>query len=325
MQHLGKLQILFFFFLCMSLALNSIPAQRTIELRQNDETGRLHVIIDGQEAFIYQYTRWLDIPHIWPLNSPSGKNMLVQRTKPYPHHRSFYVADTVRLTGMKEVSTYNALYSGQLIGTESYGPPFRDHIRHEKFTSLDAEGNRAVIGTKLIWEMDDDIPVLEEQMHLVIHSMGKSEYLIDMTFELIAAYGDVAFVSDDVHYAWPFIRMHPRFSGGNGGTISADNGATGEANTNMKAARWIDYSNTVEQITEGLTVFQFPDGKKHRWLTREYGIFGPRRPEEQNGKPFTLKKGESITQHVGILVHRGDVKSGRVAERYKQYIQGKWK
>jgi hypothetical protein len=325
MQHLGKLQILFFFFLCMSLALNPLFAQQTIELHQDDEAGRLHVIIDGQEAFIYQYSRWLDIPHIWPLNSPSGKNMLVQQTDPYPHHRSFYVADTVRLNGQREVSTYNALYSGQLIGTESYGPPFRDHIRHEKFTRLETEGNRAVIGTKLVWEMDGDIPTLEEQRHLLIHTLDKGEYLIDMTFELIATYGNVEFVSDDVHYAWPFVRMHPRFSGENGGIITADNNATGEEATNMKIARWIDYSNNIDGITEGLAVFQFPDGKEHRWLTREYGIFGPRRSDEQNGKPFTLEKGESITQRVGILVHTGDVKTGLVAERYKQYIKGKWK
>jgi len=309
----------------MSLALNPLSAQQTIELRQDDEAGRLHVIIDGQEVFIYRYTRWLDIPHIWPLYSPSGKNMLVQQTKPYPHHRSFYVADTVRLEGKREVSLYNALYTGQSIGTDSYGPPFRDHIRHDKFTCLEAEGNKAVIGTRLIWEMDGDTPVMEEWRQLMIHSLGKGEYLIDMTFELIAAYGDVKFVSDDVHYAWPFVRMHPRFSGENGGKITADKGGTGEQATNMKTARWIDYSNTVEGETEGLAVFQFPDGKEHRWLTREYGIFGPRRPDERSGKPFTLKKGESITQRVGILVHTGDVKTGLVAERYKQYIKGKRK
>jgi len=306
----------------MFLIPHPLSAQRTIELRQDDEAGRLHVIVGGQEVFIYRYTHWLDIPHIWPLNSPSGKNMLVQQTDPYPHHRSFYVADTVRLDGKREVSTYNALYSGQSIGTESYGPPFRDHIRHDKFTHLEAEGNKAVIGIKLVWEMDGDIPVLEEQKHLVIHPLGKGEYLIDMTFELIAVYGEVEFVSDDVHYAWPYIRMHPRFSGENGGTITADNNATGEEATNMKMAQWIDYSNNVKGITEGLAVFQYPDGKEHRWLTREYGIFGPRRPDEQSGKPLKLKKGESITQRVGILVHSGDVRTGRVAERYKQYIQG---
>ena len=325
MRFFHRFLLLFFVIHFISLSLTPISEQGTIELFQDKNEGLLRVIFDGQEAFIYRYTHWLDIPHIWPLNSPSGKNMLVQQAEPYPHHRSFYVADTVRLGGQRDVSTYNALYSGQPIGSGSYGPPFRDRIRHVKFTGLEAEGNRAAVGAKLIWEMDGDTPVLEEQRHFVIHSIGNGEYFIDMTFELLASFGNVEFVSDDVHYAWPYIRMHPRFSGESGGRITADNGATGQENTNMKVARWIDYSNTVGGITEGLAVFQYPDGQDHRWLTREYGIFGPRRPDEQSGKPFKLLKGESITQRVGILVHSGDVKAGRVSQRYEQYIQGKWK
>ena len=68
-----------------------------------------------------------------------------------------------------------------------------------------------------------------------------------------------------------------------------------------------------------------PDGREHRWLTREYGTFGPRRPDDRSGKPFTLKKGESITQRVGVLVHNGDAGGGRVRERYKKYVKGGWK
>ena len=92
----------------------------------------------------------------------------------------------------------------------------------------------------------------------------------------------------------------------------------------MRVARWIDYSNTVEGIREGAAIFQWPDSQEHRWLTREYGCFGPRRAEGQSGKLFTLKKGESIRQRVGILVHKGNVKTGRVAKRYQQYIKGRW-
>ena len=308
----------------MRVALPQTDPQK-IEFQRDDKAGQLRVLIGGQEAFVYRYTHWLDLPHYWPLNSPSGKNMLVQQTEPYPHHRSFYVADTVRLDGGRKVSTYNALYSGQMIGIDMYGPPFRDRIRHDRFTLLAAEGLRAEIDTRLVWEMDGDIPVLEEQRHLVIHSLGNGEYLLDIIFELTADFGDVEFASDNVHYAWPFVRMHPRFSGENGGKITADSGAMGQTRTNMKEALWIDYSNKVDGVTEGLAVFQYPDGKAHRWLTREYGIFGPRRPDEQSGKPFMLRKGESIAQRVGILVHTGDRKSGRIGERYTQYIEGHWK
>ena len=310
--------------LCVMLATGFLADQPEIELRRDDESGRLHVLIDAQEILVYQYIHWLDLPHYFPVNSPSGKNMLVQQTEPYPHHRAFWFADTVRLNGGREVSTYNALYSGQKIGQNAYGPPFRDHIRHIGFDQCEAEGSRAVIETKLLWEMDGNRPVLEEQRHLVIHALGKGEYLLDITFILTAAFGDVEFASDDVHYAWPYLRLHPVFSGENGGAITADNGATGQEATNMKVARWIDYSNTVEGIREGVAIFQWPDSQEHRWLTREYGCFGPRRPDAQSGNLFTLKKGESIRQRVGILVHRGDVKTGRVAKRYQQYIKGRW-
>jgi hypothetical protein len=306
------------------LVTGSLADKSEIELRRDDESGCLHVLIDGREILVYQYIHWLDLPHYFPLNSPSGKNMLVQQTEPYPHHRASWFADTVRLNGEREVSTYNALYSGQKIGQNTYGPPFRDHIRHIDFDQCEAEGSRAVIETNLLWEMDGSRPVLEEQRHLVIHALGKGEYLLDITFVLTAVFGDVEFVSDDVHYAWPYIRLHPIFSGENGGTIAADNGATGQEATNMKIALWIDYSNTVEGIEEGVALFQWPDDQEHRWLTREYGCFGPRRPDNKSGKPFTLKKGESIRQRVGILVHRGNVKSGRVDKRYHQYIKGEW-
>jgi hypothetical protein len=312
-------------YLCLGLRLViSFPVDTPcIELRRDDEAGKLSVYIDGRQAFVYQYIHWLDLPHYWPVYSPSGKNMVVRLAHPYPHHRSFYVADTVRLMGRREVSTYNALYSGQSIGREAFGPPFRDHVRHLGFIRLETSGDGAVIETKLAWEMDAKLPVLDEKRRLAVHALGGGEYLIDMTFTLTAAFGDVEFVSDDVHYAWPFIRMQTRFSGENGGMIRSDNGSVGEKETNMKVARWIDYSNTVDGVTEGLALFQWPDGHDHRWLTREYGIFGPRRPDEQNGRPYILKKGESITQRVGVLVHKGDVKTGRVAERYQKYIQSK--
>jgi hypothetical protein len=171
--------------------------------------------------------------------------------------------------------------------------------------------------------MDGRQAMLEERRHVVVQALGEGEYLLDMTFTLFATGGDIEFVSDDVHYAWPYLRLQTRWSGENDGTITASNGATGQEATNLKAALWIDYSNTVEGETAGVAIFQWPDGPEHRWLTREYGCFGPRRPDDRSGKPFMLKKGESIAQRVGVLVHGGDVKTGRIAERYRQYVEGK--
>jgi len=289
-----------------------------VELRRDDAAGRLDVLAGGTVVFSYQYAETLDLPHYWPLNSPSGKSMLVRQTEPYPHHRSFWFADTVRLDGGREISTYNAYYSGRKEGENIYRPPFQDHVRHLKFTRLETKEDQAWVDSELVWEMEGNRPVLSENRHMAFYLLPNGEYFLDLNFTLTAALGEVLFISDDVHYAWPYLRLETRWSG----EITADTGATGQEATNMKVAKWIDYSNTVEAETAGVAVFQWPDGKDHRWLTREYGCFGPRRPDDRSGKSFVLKKGESITQRVGILVHAGDVKSARVAERYQKYVEG---
>jgi hypothetical protein len=248
--------------------------------------------------------------------------MLVEKTEPYPHHRSFWFADTIRLDDGRDVSIYNALYSGRENEDGSYEPPFLDRVCHLSFPRLESGPGRAVIDTELVWEMDEGRPVLDEKRHLEITALSGGEYFLDATFTLFASYGDVHFVSDDTHYAWPYLRLETRWSGDNGGRITADNGAVGEEATTMKVARWMDYSNTVDGETAGIAFFQWPDGKAHRWLTREYGCFGPRRPDERSGRPFTLTKGESISQRVGILVHRGDVISGNVSGRFERYVGG---
>jgi len=119
--------------------------------------------------------------------------------------------------------------------------------------------------------------------------------------------------------------MHPQFSvNGRGGTITNSEGGVNEKGTHDKPARWVDYSGTVEGVTEGLTIFSTAENDyPHRWLVRDYGTFGPRRVDAKSGKLFTLDSGKSIKQHVGILVHSGDVDAGHVKKRYQQYIDGK--
>jgi len=295
---------------------------QAVTLHRDDKAGRLAVKVDGREALVYQYARTLDLPHYWPLNTPGGRNMLVQKAEPYPHHRSFWFADTVRPKDGREASLYNAYYSGRDIAPPSkYEPPFKDRIRHLDFARLEAKGGWAVIEARLVWEMDGGRPLLEERRTTTVHALGRGEYFLDLVFKLTAMDDEVEFRSDDVHYAWPYLRLEKRWSGEGGGSIVSDTGAAGEAGTNMQVAKWIDCSNTVEGETAGVAVFQYPDGANHRWLTREYGCFGPRRPDGVSGRPFVLLKGGTIRQRVGVLVHAGDVQSGRVAERYDHYVK----
>jgi hypothetical protein len=293
-----------------------------IELKPDEVQGQLQILIDGREALAYQYGQQVDLPHYYPVRSPSGKLLTIQRNDPYPHHRSVWFADTVELAGKRKASFYSALYSRA--DAKDPQSPFRDHVRHVEFLPQSIEGNVAKLGMKLVWEMDLNVPVLDERRQMRVVAFEGGEYVVDLTFTLTASYGDVTFVSDTAHYAWPYVRIHPQFSGDQGGKLINSEGGAGQKGTHNQPARWIDYSNTIEGQAEGLTIFSHSDNPyPHRWLTREYGTFGPRRADDRNGKPFTVKKGETLQQRVGILVHKGDVESGCVADRYQLYLDGK--
>ncbi len=293
-----------------------------IKLVKNDAQGQMQVLIDGQEALVYQYGADRDLAHYYPVRSPSGKSMTVQKTDPYPHHRSFWFGDRVRLAGQeRDASFYAPLYSQ--VDKKDPKSPFRDRVRHLEFLPEKVTGERAEIGMKLVWEMDQGKPVLDETRSMRIVALGQGEYFLDVTFKVTAAHGDVEFTSDWVHYAWPYIRMNKEFSVQGGGTIINSAGGKNQQETNGKPADWVDYYNTIEDETEGLAFFSHPDNPRpHKWLTRDYGCFGPRRIDAKSGTRFTLKKGESLVRRVGVLVHRGDTQAAKVAERYKQYAQG---
>jgi hypothetical protein len=299
-------------------------AQPVVEFKPDEAHERMQILIGGQEALVYVFGKDVDLPHFFPVRSPSGKSMTVEQTEPYPHHRSFWFADTVQLEGQRPVSFYNALYSGTG-DKKNPRPPFRDHIRQIAFTKQQNVEEQAELDAKLVWEMDDGkTPVLDETRHLRIVALGSGEYFLDLQFTLTAGYGDVTFRSDAVHYAWPFIRLNDDFNTTGGGRLVNSEGQTGQTNTNMKVARWVDFSRTGAQDAEGLAMFSHPANEHpHAWLTRDYGCLGPRRVEAKSGKPFLLKKGELLSTRIGVLVHTGDVKSGRVAERYQAYAEGK--
>ena len=298
------------------------PAAARVEVKRNAAPERLSVSIDGKEAFSFFHGPGVDLPYLVPL-SPSGKELTVVRTDPYPHHRSVWFGDTVRLAGQRRASFYNAWYSRK--DKKDPNSPFMDRVRCVKIDWKQPEGERrddVTIDAKLLWEIDGRTAVLDEsrRMRFIPLSADGREYLLDLTFTLTAAYGDVAFVSDAVHYAWPYVRMATAFSVDKGGTMTSSTGGVNQKATCDRTAWWIDYSHTVGGVTEGLALLVHPSGGgPPRWLTRDYGTFGPRRDDARSGKPFTLKKGDSISQRAAVLVHRGDVQAGKVAERCKAY------
>ncbi len=290
-----------------------------IQLRHEQGQNKLFIQIGGSDKLVYRYGPKVDLVHFYPVRSPSGASMTVQKTEPFPHHRSFWFADEVRPGSQDPVNFYGALYSKVEQGEKS--GRFRHRIRHRGFDGIELTGSKLVLEADLVWEKNFDEPVLDEQRIIRVHALGNGEYLMDITFTVTAAHGEVTFVSDRTHYAWPYIRMNKTFNVKNGGgKIVNSNGGVNKSGTNFKEAQWVDYSARVDGETEGLTIFSHPDNPQpHKWLTRNYGCFGPRRIDSRSGNKFSLENGESLSRRVGVYVHRGDVKSADVEEMFDRY------
>lgn len=290
-----------------------------VDLRRDAEAGTLDFLVDGRTVTTYQHAAKWALPHLHPVRSPSGKLLTAQVPDPFPHHRSLWLADKVQFGDHEPVDFYHCWKN--YIDEDEPDRGYQHYIRHRRFISTGASERAAHCEAELEWVLNREVAILGDRRRIRVARLNGSEYLIDLSWSLTAPNGDVRFVSDWVHYAWPYIRMHPQFSGKRGGTITDSHGRTGQKATNSQNAEWLDYSNTVGGATEGLAVF-IHGGQPRQWLTREYGCFGPKRPDRRNGEPFTLSRGQSLGDRVGILVHRGDVRGGRVAERYEQYISG---
>ena len=316
--------ILFFCFVCgICFAEDSRMMMKT-----DAEKGETVFSIDGKTAIVYRHGDDVDLPHFLPWNSVSGRNMVIDITEPYPHHRAFWVAENnVVLEGTdKKFSNYSALNTGKKTsGSKWPGAPFRNRSKHVAFSNVKSTKDTLEFDEAILW-LDGETKIADELRHYRFRALENSEYFLDFSFKVVATYGKLTVKADVTHYAWPYIRMNDTFNVQVGkGTITNSEGAVGQKATDQKEALWVDYSApTPDGKAEGLACFIHPSQEPpHRWLTRDYGSWGPRRKSEYHNTTFDIPKGESIGQRVGLLIHHGDVKTGNVAERYKDYCDGK--
>lgn len=291
---------------------------RTPALVRDDEQGRVTVAAGEHEVVSWRYGREFAIPHWFPLTSPSGKDLVIEHPDPYPHHRAAWIADKVQLGDGPVVDFYHCTQNQ--VDPQDASRGYRHFIRQVNLPTCELQGDRAVIVAELQWLVDGATPVLDDERTLTVTPLDDGEALLDLSWTLRASHGPVTFHSDWVHYAWPYLRLHPQFSVEHGGTLVDDVGRSGQPATNERYANWVDCSNTIDGVTEGVAVFLPQDGEWRKWLTRDYGCFGPRRPDAQSGTRFTLQQGEELHGSVRILVHRGDASTGRVAERYREFV-----
>jgi Family of unknown function (DUF6807) len=302
------------------LLLSACATHKGLAISNDEAEGSVAVMLGNRELLRYQYAERWALPHLYPVRSPSGKSLTVQRTEPFSHHRSIWIADKISLTPQGKPVDFYHEWKNQ-VDKEKRELGHMSRIQHVRFLLNKVGEDEVILEAELLWMVTPEQAALREIRRFTVRPLGDGEFLLDLVWTLHADFGDVKFHSDWVHYAWPYIRMSSAFSGDKGGVIEDNQGRRGQEATNGQYARWVDYSGTVDGVTEGLAAFLPADQPRSKWLTREYGCFGPRRPDILSGQPFTLKKGTTMQSRVGIFVHSGGAESGKVADRYEAWSQ----
>ena len=141
---------------------------------RDDAAGRLPVLIDGREAFVYQIRPGRRHPSLLADAQPEREEHARPEDRAHPHHRSFWFADTVRLEGgERDISFYNASLQRDQDRGRDYAPPFNDHIRLVGFTEARSQGRPGRDRGRTLWEMDGR-PVLEEKRRIVVHAWARA-------------------------------------------------------------------------------------------------------------------------------------------------------
>ena len=232
------------------------------------EAERAVVLLDGRELTAYQHGPSYAIPHLFPLTSPSGKPLITQHPDPFPHHRALWLVDRVQAEGGPDVDFYH--HWKNYVDADDPSLGHKHLIRHDALTAAEVVDGVAHLGARLTWVTDAvdaagladaaaGTAVLDQTLDLRVRDLGEGEALLDLSWTLSPSDGAVTFKSDWVHYAWPYLRIDPTFAGEAGGLLLSDSGGRGQGETNEQYAGWIDYSNTVAGLPEGVTVFVVPE------------------------------------------------------------------
>lgn len=272
------------------------------------------------EAFTSFHYNDAERPYLFPLIGPQGQGMTREypckevkgETSDHPHHRSVWTAygevaevdhwSVSGMHGLQKVVGNPIIASGVAVGRISADIQWRNKFGDEENS-------------------------IDEHREIKFHALPRGMQSIDFDITLSATHGDVLF-GDTKEGGFLSVRVATVMDGDKGGVIENCFGATTESECWGKQAPWCDYSGVVKGFKAGVAIMEHPASFSYptHWHVRDYGLFSANpfglkyfTNGARNGD-FTLANGKSITFTYRLLVHAGDARGGKVAERYLDYI-----
>lgn len=305
--------------------------------------GNLRVELNGKFFTEYYYQN-VPRPFCFPIIGPEGLAMTRNfpiRDVPgeetdHPHHRSLWFSHSP-VNGV-DVWTERST-SGRIV--------------HRGFADISSGVNTGFIKTMNDWVGPDKKVLCSDEQTLRFYPCkDNSTITLDFEITLKATHGDVTFgdskegsfairVAESMRVLQP-VKKGEKAQAGQGhivlSTGESDDGASAaaakdakrEAVTWGKRAAWCDYYGPVEGKIVGFAIMDHPKNPRHPtwWHVRDYGLFAANpfgQHDFENLKDIhagdlKIPAGQSATFRYRVVIHEGDEKTARIAERYTEYI-----
>jgi len=295
----------------------------------------LEITLAGKPFTTYRFGTEAPKPYFWPIMGPFGAPVTrafpnvkdaPDEMRDHPHHRGLHFTHgEVSVAGKPHVDFWaeTAKSQGKIV-----------HLAFDPAPSV--KDGVLTFGVRNKWVSPDGVELVNEIQQWVLSDLGNGEAMIRFSTTLSASGSAVTF--DDTKEGSFSIRIPtsmdeqkdkagPR-STGERGTIVNSAGGIGEKACWGKPADWVDYTGLVAGKRVGIAIFDHPGNEiRCRWHVRAYGLF--------SANPFGSKSfdkalperktpvdpSKTLSLRYGVVIHAGDAKDGKVADRFKQYVE----
>jgi hypothetical protein len=279
-------------------------------------------------------------PYFWPLNGPGGA--VVTRSWPmekaeegdkgemtdHVHQKSAWFTHGDVIPEGLELKQKVKGVEGIDFWAEGRG---HGVIACTKVGTPEQKGNRARVVTTNEWRTADGEKVMDETRTIQLINFGDARLFI-VDSDLVASVVPIKF--GDTKEGSFGVRVRKSLTESKGkGTLTNAEGDVHAGKVWGKRSAWCDYSGPVGDVTAGIAIFADPTNPMATcWHSRDYGLmaanpFGRAKSgfsgARENKDLVHLAKGEHLKMRYGILLHRGDVNEGKVAEYYRKFTESK--
>lgn len=326
------------FYLSAVLALASSLQAADVKLAFKEDAHGVSITVNDKPFASYVIDQ-SNKPYLWPVYGPTGKAM----TRAFPmqevdseskvqrdhyHHRgiTFGHESIAGFDSWAEAGTFaDNLKNPAAAETAQKRIQMLGSIKHVSFTSLKAQGDKAVISERCEY-LDASGKRLFSEDRTMTFSATSETRSIDFDQDLIATDGDISL--DDRKDAGLSIRVPSSMAvdSKQGGKILNSEGVE-DKEAWSKAAKWCAYTGPVEGETLGVAFLNHPSSFRYptRWHVRTYGLFtaNPFASKQYDkalpDAAFVLKNGERLKLRHRMIFHKADVTAPAIEKMFDSY------